>query len=468
MMAKVKKLVEQLDVATPFEEGNLHVYIVQNADVVEVLEALESLVTGASGPSRPQPGQPAVSGAVEAFAKEVRMSVYEPTNALLVTASPQDWKILQGVLEQIDVPERQVYVEAVIMEVTITDGVSVGVELAAIGEEDVVAATNFGNLANLIVQGPLGWLPTYTGGFGAALDGVVEVTDPLTGTPISIPKVPVLLTAIQTVTDLEVLSAPTLLTTKATSRRGGTTSGTGGRSGLGGTMGGTGGLGTTGRRGGGSSITVGKDVPVIRGSARPLAQESISPTLYNTVARQKVGVILEVAPHIIADDYIKLEIRVEVSDIIPTADPDIELTSGPTFSVSEIADTVVIRDGYMAIIGGLMSQAEDLSRSKLPLLGDIPGLGFFFRRSTGSKEKRNLVVIITPHIVKSGEDLEELTERYRKNYDLQKLEMYQDLNFWRKVFFKKKNTAEETSQTKEERRIEGEHVDRVMGRKSDW
>lgn len=463
MMVKVKKLIEQLDVATPFEEGNLHVYIVQNADVVEVLEALESLVSGASGTtSRPQPGQPAVSGAVEAFAKEVRMSAYEPTNALLITASPQDWKILQNVLEKIDVPERQVYVEAVIMEVTITDGVTVGVDLAALAEEDVVAASTFGDLANFIAQGPLG----FTGGVVGVLGRDMDITNPLTGETVRVPRVPVLLTAIQTVTDLEVLSAPTLLTTKASSRRG-MTSGTGARPGLGGTMGGTRGLGTASARGGGSSITVGKDVPVVRGSARPLSQEAISPTLYNTVGRQKVGIVLEVAPHIIAEDYIKLQLRVEVSDTIASEvgiDPNI---SGPTFSISEIVDTVVIRDGYMGVIGGLMSQAEDTSRSQVPILGDIPGLGFFFRKKSRSQEKRNLVVIITPHIVKSGEDLEELTARYRKNYDLQKLEMYGDLNFWRKVFRKEKIT-EETSQTNERRSVKGEHADRVLGRKSDW
>jgi len=340
----------------------------------------------------------------------------------------------------------------------------VGVELAALGEDHVIAATNFAHLANLIAGGPVGFLPTYTGGFGAVSDGYFTVTDPLTQETVSFPKVPVLLTAIQTVTDLEVLSAPTLLTTKTSSMRG-MTSGAGDRLGGGGAVGG--GRRTMGARGGGSSITVGKDVPIIRGSARPLAQEAISPTLYNTIDRQKVGVVLEVAPHIIAEDYIKLELRVEVSDTIPSdvgIDPNI---SGPTFSVSEIADTVVIRDGYMGIIGGLMSQAEDMSRNQVPILGDIPILGFFFRRTIQSKEKRNLVVIITPHIVKSGEDLEELTARYRKNYDLQKLEMYEDLNFWRKVF-KKETTAKVPSQDQETPRINEEHADRVMGRKSDW
>jgi general secretion pathway protein D len=216
-----------------------------------------------------------------------------------------------------------------------------------------------------------------------------------------------------------------------------------------------------------STITVGKDVPVVRGTARPLSQEAISPTLYNTVGRQKVGVVLEVTPDIIADDYVKLQIRVEVSDTIVSdigIDPNI---SGPTFSVSEILDSVVIQDGYMGILGGLMSQKAERSRSQVPILGDIPGLGFFFRKSSRTKDKRNLVVIITPHIIKSGEELDQLTARHRKEYDLQNLEMRQDLDFWRRVFRKQERPKGEPP-TEKTTHVRGEQADRVLGRKLDW
>ena len=225
------------------------------------------------------------------------------------------------------------------------------------------------------------------------------------------------------------------------------------------------GMSTRGRSA--SGITVGKDVPVVRGSARPLAQEAISPTLYSTVGRQKVGVVLEVTPHIIADDYVKLEIRVEVSDTIVSdigIDPNI---SGPTFSVSEILDTVVIQDGYMGILGGLMSQKAEKGRSQVPILGDIPGLGFFFRKTTRLQDKRNLVVIITPHIIKSGEDLDLLTARHREEYDLQNLKMRQDLDFWRRVFKKEVRPKRQRSSEKTTR-VRGEQADRVLGRKLNW
>ena len=412
----------------------------QNADVKELGPALESLIsstgrssTGRARTGRQQPTQPGVPGEVQAFAREVRISAYEPTNALLITASPQDWQILQRVLTKIDVPERQVYVEVLIMEVTVTDDVTVGVDLAALSEEDFVAASTFGDLANFLIQGPLG----FTGGVVGVLDGEVDVTNPLTGQTMTVPRIPVLLTAIQTVTDLDVLSAPGLLTTDNKE----------------------------------SKIHVGKNIPVVRGTARPLSQavgESVAPTLYSQVGREDIGVKLTVTPQVsLAGEYVKLEIAVEVSDTIQSQvgiDPNI---SGPTLRKTLIQDTVIIRDGYMAIIGGLMSQSMDRSRAQIPILGDIPLLGFFFGKRGRVQEKRNLVVIITPHIVKSGDDLDELTARYRDEYDVQRVEMREDMNFWRRVFKKEKRT-ERTTRTGRTGRAKGVQADRVLGRKFNW
>lgn len=421
MMVKVKRLIEHLDVETPFEEGNLHSYSVKNADVEEIESALSSLISaaGAGGARRTQqaPGQPpAAASTIEAFEKEVRISVYKPTNTLLVVASPRDWKLLETLLEQLDVPERQVYVEAVIMEVLISDDTTVGVDMAAIGEDDFIAASTFGNLANAIIGGPLAFTGA-TGGYAGVLDGTMEITvptfDPTTGmitgsTTQTVNKVPVLLTAIQTVTDVDILSAPALLTTDNEQSR----------------------------------IHVGQEVPVTTGSIQSLSQQAITPSVYSQVAREPVGVTLTVEPQISEGDYVKLKVTVEVSDTIESdigIDPN---TAGPTFRVAEIENTIVIRDGYTAIIGGLMIVKSEDSRSQVPILGDIPILGFFFRQRGQVESKRNLVVLLTPHIVKSGEELDELTARHLDEYELKKLEMRRDLDFWRKVFKKEERSKE--------------------------
>jgi len=401
MMVKVKTLIAQLDVPTAFEEGNVHVYEVKNADVEEIQSALGELVSTGGAAAARQPGQPpAASGQVEAFEKEVRISIFKPTNRLIITASPRDWTVIQGLLEQLDMPERQVYVEAVIMEVTISDDVTVGVDLAAIDEDDFIAASTYGDLANLLIQGPLG----FTGGLAGVVDGDMAITDPLTGETIVVPKIPALLTAIQTVTDLDILAAPALVTTDNTE----------------------------------AEIHVGQDVPFISGSARPLAQEAISPTIYSSVNREKVGITLTVEPQISEGDYVKLKVQVTVSDTIASdvgIDPNI---AGPTLSVAEVTNTAIIRDGYMGIIGGLIRQKKSQSRSQVPILGDIPILGWFFGKRGTVNEKRNLVVILTPHIVRESEDLDALTRKHQEEYEQGKWQMRQELNFWRRAFKKEK------------------------------
>jgi len=440
MRAKVREMVARLDVESPFEGGNVHVYVVKNADCTEVATALESLMTtgrtrsrtSASGGTRqPQAGQPGAPGAVQAFAKEVSIAAYEPINALVITASPQDWGVLENVLSQIDVPESQVYVEVVIMQVTINNDVTVGVELAAIDEEDFATISTFGDLANFVTQGPLG----FTGGLVGVVDGTMDVREPVTGQMVSVPKVPILITAIQTATDLDVLSAPALLTTDNKE----------------------------------SKIHVGKNIPIVSGSARPLSQGAVGQlaTVYNQVTRQDIGVTLTVTPQVSrAGEYVKLEIDVEVSDTIESEvgiDPNV---TGPTLRKTEIQDTVIIQDGYMGIVGGLMSQGENRTRSQVPILGDIPLLGWFFRKTGRVAEKSNLVVIITPHIVASGEKLDELTARYRKDFDLQRLEMRKDMRYWRNVF-KRVDMRKESRGATSTSRVSEEHADRVLGRKSD-
>jgi len=309
-------------------------------------------------------------------------------------------RVKEGLLEQLDMPERQVYVEAVIMEVTISDDVTVGVDLAAIDEDDFIAASTYGDLANLLIQGPLG----FTGGLAGVVDGDMAITDPLTGETIVVPKIPALLTAIQTVTDLDILAAPALVTTDNTE----------------------------------AEIHVGQDVPFISGSARPLAQEAISPTIYSSVNREKVGITLTVEPQISEGDYVKLKVQVTVSDTIASdvgIDPNI---AGPTLSVAEVTNTAIIRDGYMGIIGGLIRQKKSQSRSQVPILGDIPILGWFFGKRGTVNEKRNLVVILTPHIVRESEDLDALTRKHQEEYEQGKWQMRQELNFWRRAFKKEK------------------------------
>jgi len=411
MIDQVSDLIDMLDADTAWEEQNLHVYPLLNADAKEVADMLNQLTSGVQ-PRRGTQARTQQQAQIQPFEREVNIVAYEITNSLLIMASPEDYAVLEGIITKLDTQQRQVYVEAVIMEVQLMDGFQVEVDLAAFQESDHFLAStfaNFADIANVLTVGPL----AFAG--GGALAGLIDEDrpirivsgyDPDSGDPIyqEIPAIPVLFTAIQTVSDLDVLSAPQLLTTDNIE----------------------------------SKIVVGQEIPFITGSSRSLDQSAIQSTLYSQIKREDVGVQLTVTPQISEGEYVKLEVTVEKSSVIESAGTgDVNLV-GPSLSKSEITNTAVIRDGCTGIIAGLMETSIGSSRSKVPILGDIPLLGFLFRSSSNSTTKRNLVILITPHIVKSREDLVELTEKGEASYEEAKNASRDIPNYLRRIFKKVK------------------------------
>jgi general secretion pathway protein D len=126
-----------------------------------------------------------------------------------------------------------------------------------------------------------------------------------------------------------------------------------------------------------------------------------------SVQRQDVALTLKITPHINASDMVRLEIDQEISDI---ASRNFE-GLGPSWAKRAIKTTVVVRDQQSIVIGGLMSDRVTLSESKIPLLGDIPILGYLFKYSQKTKSKTNLLVLLTPYVIKDQMDIEEIVQR---------------------------------------------------------
>ncbi|MEX2015504.1 MAG: type II secretion system secretin GspD [Candidatus Hydrogenedentales bacterium] len=407
-MEQVRFLIDQLDTPIPIEQNNMHYKPLNNADAEQVEEVLNAITGGtprlAEGAAAG--GAPQAGAEVQPFEKEIIITRYEPTNALVIVASPQDFRILEMIIEQLDVPRRQVNVESMILEVTINDQFQLSVETLGIGGEDIFALNNVVDIANAIASGPLGLAgPGTTVGI---IDGTTEIpvptgVDPDTGTPTgialqSIPNIPLLMRALETITDVEVLSKPNLLTVDTET----------------------------------SDITVGQEIPIIT---------SLSDTNDRTgflsrsrVEREDVGVKMEVTPQINEGDYVALELSVEVSQPVPSSvgiDPNI---AGPTFNKSLITSNVIVGDGQTGIIGGLIREGVDKTVSQAPLLGDIPVLGFLFRRKNNSRSKQNLVILVTPNIIKERHDLTHITdyridEFYYRNVDV----IFEDLGYIQKI-----------------------------------
>lgn len=413
LMVRVRDLIEKLDSPTPPDSNNMHVRELQFADAEFVQEALQSLISGGGGGSlrgssssrtRTQGtgsasrtgssqsnlasggggGGAATGGSagadIQPFEKSVTITAYLQTNALLIIASPQDYKLLDTIIAQIDKPSRQVLVEAIIMEVGIGDQFRLAVESSGLTDNDYFALNNVVSLANVLTQGPLAALDSGDILNFGIIDGTtnIQVPDGAGGsTTQEVNNVPFLLQALESITALDVLSRPSVITVDNEQ----------------------------------ADVLDGQNIPIPSGSERNLGTGGTSgSTIFTPTEREDVGVIMHVTPQISEGDYVYLDLDIEVSRPIQSTvgiDPN---ATGVTLAKSNIITKAVVRDGSSGVLGGLLSESTDRSRRQTPILGDIPLLGSLFGRKDYNRAKRNLVVLITPHIVKEGIDYDRLTQ----------------------------------------------------------
>ncbi len=378
LMEQVRELIALLDTPTDYESDNLHVYQLLNADAAKVEEALNAVIGLTPRAEGQQQGAATTTAEIQPFEKKVQITSYEDSNSLLVVASPQDYRVIRELIAQLDVPPRQVHVDAVIMEVVISDNFDLSVELAGIDGEDGFGLNNVVTLATVLTEGPLAAV-----GSGGALAGIIDGTTDVTipdgaGGFITqeIPNIPLLLQTLESITELDVLAQPGL-TTKDNVE---------------------------------AEVIVGQELPFITGSSRPLDQSAVGASVFSRVEREDVGIKLKVKPQISEGDYVSMELEVEVSQPIQStigADPNIV---GPTLSKSNVTTETVIKDGSTGILGGLLREGTDRSIRQPPYLGDLPMVGWLFRTKSNKRDKRNLVILVSPYIIKEGIDMDRVTQ----------------------------------------------------------
>jgi len=160
-----------------------------------------------------------------------------------------------------------------------------------------------------------------------------------------------------------------------------------------------------------AEIVVGRNVPFI--ASRATSATNLE-NLFTTIERHDVGVMLRLRPQITADDFVRLTIFEEVSDIeqvtVGGSDPDLV---GPTTTIRSASTAIAARDGQTIVIGGLLSDNLREQEQRVPFVGRIPVLGAFFRRSEGRRTKTNLLVFLTPHILASDEQVAQNSLRQR-------------------------------------------------------
>ena len=395
---RILEMIRQLDV--PLEgEGRIHVHYVQHGAASDIAAALTALI-GASGPQPNRAGGPRNAAARAAAAPVVTGSLfegaiavtsYEPSNSLIITSSLHDYTALKRVIERLDAPRKQVFIEAVVMELGIERTSDLGFAFHG-GAADFPTD---GSLSLFGFNAPSSLDITQNNLTGLAL-GVrgptIENSQQLVG--FSVPGFGVVLTALATSGDADVLSTPHIIAidnTEAEISVGENiplqTNGV-----APGTFAGAGSLGALG-----VAAQSGNDLGSLAGLAGGLG----------SVARQDVGTRIRVVPHINANNEVRLEIEEEISEQGATSG-----TLGVVSINRRTARTeVMVRDQQTIVIGGLMRDAIQNKEDKVPVLGDIPILGALFRKTSKNKRKTNLLLILTPYIIRDPGDLREIFER---------------------------------------------------------
>jgi general secretion pathway protein D len=409
---RIMDVVQQLDVPTA-EGGGIHVIFLKNSNAEELSTTLSNLASGKSGKSStpgaptPLPGQPAGprpsgSGApasAELFTGEVKITADKTSNALVVQASGADIVTVRRLVEKLDRPRRQVFVEAVIMEVQLRNDTVFGVGLHGALPVSTKDGTGFIPVAfspgRINTLGPLGNVQSLIslGGFLTGFAGPTSAA--LKDLGINIPNMGVMVQALQSSADVNVLSTPTLLAadnSEAEISVGQTVpfQAAFAPSGLSGLVGAA--------SGGTNSAAIGS----------LLGQGGLN-SLYAPIQRQPVELRLKIKPQIGEGDNVKLIVDEQTEEIV---DKDPQL--GPTTAKRTIKTEIVARDQSTIVIGGLMQERNVRSVKKVPFLGSIPIIGWLFRDTSTNKQKTNLLLFLTPYIIRDEADYRRIYEKKRK------------------------------------------------------
>ncbi|MDS4020842.1 MAG: type II secretion system secretin GspD [Candidatus Competibacter sp.] len=370
---RLRTLITHLD--TPVDSGgNTQVVYLRYAKAKDLMTVLQGVSKNLSGEvarnapvlGAPQPGAPPGGSSSSSVASLVDIQADEATNSLVITAPPELIRSLRSVIAQLDVRRAQVLVEAVIAEISAEKTAELGVQWVA-DANGAIGFTNLGtetsSLANIIglaVQADQGDLTALSA--ARIPQGMQMAVGDFSGNN----RFGALISALAKDADTNVLSTPTVVTLDNEE----------------------------------AEIIVGQNVPFVTGNYTTATSGNTNTSVGNpfqTIQRDDVGIKLKVKPQINEGNAVKLEISQEVSAVVPSANA---ATQGPTTTKRSIKTKVLVENGQVLVLGGLIDDKLDESALKVPLLGDVPLLGNLFRYRGTTKLKRNLMVFLHPVILR--------------------------------------------------------------------
>ena len=369
---EVQKWLDRLDQPLQTSGVRNFVYRVRNGKAIEIQRVLSQLYgtevqlsgiyqtpTGAvgampppAGQTPPQAGAGAEVGTAFLPTGNVKIITDETNNALVIQATPQEYAIIEDTIEQLDILPRQVLIDAQIYEVVLDDSLAFGLSASLQNRGTLQPAQT---TASFIGNPPSLAVQTFTF-IGRARELFM------------------FLHASENRSRVRTLSAPSVLVSNNQT----------------------------------AQFTVGAEIPVPVSSSASGVQAPGGGTLFaQTIQRRSIGVIMQVTPLINDSGNVTLEISQEVSQAGALG------PLGPVIGQSAVTSTVVIRDGQTIVLGGFIRESNDLVRNRIPLLGRIPVLGGLFGSTSTTKTRTELVILITPHVIRNFEEADHATEELR-------------------------------------------------------
>lgn len=373
LIDQVKRLAAKLDVPTT-SAGNVHVMDLHYADPEKLAKMLNGVI--ANQPTKGSDPAVSISAGVQADTD---------TKSLIIVAPDHIYKVLRAVAERLDTRRDQIYVEALIAEVRADKAAEFGIQWQSLRGLDAESASRVMGVGGVNIGGTGATIGEVTGNigeggsFGGGLSvGIINGTITLPNGTV-VPNLMALARAMETDADANILSTPTLLAMDNEEAK----------------------------------ILVGQNVPFITGSYAPStggASNTVNP--FQTIERKDIGLTLKIKPRITESGTIRLIIYQEISSLLP-----VTIQTGASDVVTNkrsLESTVLVEDGQIVALGGLIQDNVSVKEAKVPVLGDIPLLGLLFRYDSRQHTKTNLMVFLRPKILREPDDALDFT---RKNYN---------------------------------------------------
>jgi len=361
---RIKRLISMVDKEAPRGKGKIHVYYCKNATAEELAKVLQGLPTEKAGAAKGKAAAPVVAGAVQ-------ISADKATNSLIIMADKDDYLVLEEVIKKLDIPRSMVYIEALIMEVDMEKSLDIGVDWSVFGKTTIDGKETAigGGFRRGIEVGP-----------GELLQGGLTMgllTEPITIAGITVNNISAIVNAVKTDDDFRILSTPQVLTTDNEEAR----------------------------------ITVGENRPY-----QTRSTTDVSGGTFESFEYRDVGKILKITPHVTEGRLVRMQINLEVTAIDASATALTSATQPVTLKRT-VDTTVIVSDSQTIVIGGLIDDTTTLTETKVPVLGDIPILGWLFKDQAETNQKTNLYIFLTPRVIKNPAEADSVLKEKQKQMD---------------------------------------------------